>query len=381
MESPTISSYTIPQRWIRYDFQAVFEPLVQARTAAGVLNRMPYLPQWIEQVHEEQLRLEAAGTSRIEGAEFTQGEQEEALAADPPAHAGLTHSQRQLRAADATYRWMRSQPAGRWISTDFILETHRRIVTGCDDDHCEPGALRPHGWNVTFGTPTCRGAEGGAECRTAFDSLCSAIGGEFRQHDRIIQAIATHYHVGSMHPFGDGNGRTARLVEFLLLVRSGRVPLVAGHLLSNHYNLTRDQYYRELKRASKTGTTKHLLTYAMQGLVDGLREQIDQVRELQLEVSWINFVHETMGQFPATAARNRQRALVLAMSVGRTYSRAALVSISPDIAVMYAQKGPRTLSRDLNRLQYAGLLRRRRQGWTTNVSIMEAFLPPVAASR
>ena len=34
MESPTISSYTIPQRWIRYDFQAVFESPVQARTAA-----------------------------------------------------------------------------------------------------------------------------------------------------------------------------------------------------------------------------------------------------------------------------------------------------------------------------------------------------------
>ena len=53
---------------------------------------MPYLPQWIEQVHEEQLRLEAAGTSRIEGAAFTQSEQEEALAPDPPEHAGLTHS-------------------------------------------------------------------------------------------------------------------------------------------------------------------------------------------------------------------------------------------------------------------------------------------------
>ena len=105
MASPEISSYSIPQRWIRYDFQAVFESLVQAKAAAGVLNQMPYLPQWIEQVHEEQLRLEAAGTSRIEGAEFTQGEQEEALAPDPPAHAGLTHSQRQLRAADATYRW------------------------------------------------------------------------------------------------------------------------------------------------------------------------------------------------------------------------------------------------------------------------------------
>ena len=252
MESPTISSYTIPQRWVLYDFQAVFESLVQAKAAAGVLNQMPYLPQWIEQVHEEQLRLEAAGTSRIEGAEFTQGEQEEALAADPHAQAGLTHSQRQLRAADATYRWMRSQPADRWVTTDFILDIHRRIVTGCDDDHCEPGALRPQGWNVTFGTPTCRGAEGGAECRTAFDSLCSAIEGEFRQHDRIIQAITTHYHVGSMHPFGDGNGRTARALEAFMLRQAGVNDMVMVSL-SNYYYEHKDEYLGALFASRSRG--------------------------------------------------------------------------------------------------------------------------------
>ena len=44
---------------------------------------MPYLPQWIEQVHEEQLRLEVVGTTRIEGAAFTPQEQAQAL--DPTA--------------------------------------------------------------------------------------------------------------------------------------------------------------------------------------------------------------------------------------------------------------------------------------------------------
>ena len=251
MEPPAISSYTIPRQWIRYDPAAVFESLVQAKAAAGVLNQLPYLPRWIEQVHEEQLRLEAAGTSRIEGAEFTQREQEEALAPDPPAQAGLTHSQRQLRAADATYRWMRSQPAERWVTTDFILETHRRIVTGCDDDHCKPGALRPQGWNVTFGTPPCRGAAGGNECRTAFDSLCAAITGEFLQHDRIIQAIAIHYHVGSMHPFGDGNGRTARALEAFMLRQAGVNEMVMISL-SNYYYEHKEEYLAALF-ASRSG--------------------------------------------------------------------------------------------------------------------------------
>ncbi len=47
-------------------------------------------------MREAQLRLEAAGTARIERAVFSEREQEEALAADTAAVAGLTHSQRQL---------------------------------------------------------------------------------------------------------------------------------------------------------------------------------------------------------------------------------------------------------------------------------------------
>ncbi len=38
------------------------------------------------------------------------------------------------------------------------------MVTGCDDDHCEPGKLRRRDDNVIFGIPPHRGCEGGAEC-------------------------------------------------------------------------------------------------------------------------------------------------------------------------------------------------------------------------
>ena len=119
-------------------------------------------------------------TTRIEGAQFTPREEEEALSADDDARAALTHSQRQLRAASDTYAWMREQSAHRPVTADLILDIHRRIVTGCDDDHCEPGALRRSDNNVTFGNPQCRGAEGGAPVSAAFEQLCGAIAGEFR---------------------------------------------------------------------------------------------------------------------------------------------------------------------------------------------------------
>lgn len=273
MAAVTVSRYTTPQRWIRYDPEAVFELLVKAKTAAGVLSRMPYLPQWIEQIHEEQLRLEAAGTSRIEGAQFTPLEEEEALAPYPPTATSLTHSQRQLRAADTTYRWLRSLPSDQWVNTRFILDVHRRIVTGCDDDHCQPGALRPDGWNVTFGSPLCRGVEGGAQCHFAFDSFCAAIAGEFHQHDRIIQAIATHYHVGSMHPFGDGNGRTARALEAFMLRQAGVNDMVMVSL-SNYYYEHKDEYLTALFASRRQD---HDLTPFLRFALGAVAERCDAV--------------------------------------------------------------------------------------------------------
>ena len=252
MKPEEVSRYTAPKQWIRYDAGAVFDLLVEARTAGGVLNRLPYLHRWVEQVHEEQLRLEAAGTSRIEGAEFTQPEEDEALAPDASARTDLTRSQRQLRSADAAYRWLRGQPSDRGVTAEFVLDVHRRIVTGCDDDYCEPGALRPADWNVTFGTPRCRGVQGGDACRAAFEALCAAVAGEFRQHDRIIQAVAVHYHIGAMHPFGDGNGRTARAMEAFMLRQAG-VNDVVMVSLSNDYYERKDEYMAALYESRRNG--------------------------------------------------------------------------------------------------------------------------------
>ncbi len=273
MTPESVSRYALPQQWIGYDAAALLDLLIQAKTAAGVLNRMPYLPQWIEQVHEEQLRLEAAGTSRIEGAEFTQREQEEALAADAAARSDLTRSQRQLRSADATYRWLRSQPSEQPVTSEFILNIHRRMVTGCDDDRCQPGGLRPDGWNVTFGTPRCRGVEGGRGCRAAFDALGRAVAGEFRRHDPVVQAMAAHYHIGAMHPFGDGNGRTARALEAFMLRRAG-VNNVVMVSLSNYYYDRKEEYLEALSASRRKG---HDLTPFLRFGLQGVAERCNAV--------------------------------------------------------------------------------------------------------
>ena len=303
MTSENVSRYIVPQRWVNYDANAVFNLLVEAKTAAGVLRQMPYLHQWIEQAHEEQLRLEAAGTSRIEGAEFTPREQEEALASDSTDHADLTRSQRQLRCAADTYRWLQAQSAERPVTSDFIFDIHRRIVTGCDDDHCEPGALRPDGWNVTFGTPVCRGAEGGDECNTAFDALCAAVAGEFRQHDPIIQAVAVHYHLGAMHAFGDGNGRTARALEAFMLRRAG-VNDVVMVSLSNYYYERQEEYRAALHQSRQRGhDITPFLLFALNAITDRCKAISDDIAENHRRILFREFANSLFGQLRSPRRR------------------------------------------------------------------------------
>ncbi len=273
MTTANISRYAPPAGWIYYDKAAILDQLVEAKTAAGVLRQLPYLPQWIEAVHQEQLRLEATATSRIEGAEFTPQEENEALAPDAENRTDLTYSQRQLRAAEATYQWIASQPQERPVNREFMLEVHRRIVTGCEDDHCEPGALRGDGHNVTFGLPSCRGAEGGDDSRDAFDALCSATGGEFREHDGIIQAMAAHYHIGAMHPFGDGNGRTARALEAFMLRKAGVNDRVMVSL-SNYYYSHKEAYLGALFESRQRG---HDLTSFLRFALPAVTERCNAV--------------------------------------------------------------------------------------------------------
>ena len=299
----TVSRYHVPRQWLRYDAEAIAAPLVEARTAAGVLNRMPYLHRWIEQVHEEQLRLEAVGTSRIEGAEFTRPEQDEALASNAAAHAELTHSQRQLRAAAGTYRWLLACPPNRPVAAGFVLGIHRRIVTGCDDDHCEPGALRRPGFNVTFGSPVCRGAEAGAELSGAFDALVRAVAGEFRTHDGIVQALAAHYHLGAMHPFGDGNGRTARALEAFMLRGAGVNGMVMVSL-SNYYYEHQEEYLAALYESRARGhDLTPFLAFALRAVAERCNALADEIVAHNKRVLYREFAHSLFGRLRSPRRR------------------------------------------------------------------------------
>ena len=191
----------------------------------------------------------------------------------------------------------------------------------------------------------------------------------------ILKAIVAHIYFAWIHPFGDGNGRTARLIEFQLLLNVG-VPSAAAHLLSNHYNATRQEYYRQLDYASKSGRDIFpFIEYALQGFVDGLKEQIDVIRSQQLEVHWRNFIYDAFKDKNKSADLRRRR-LILDLSATRepvTISK--IRHITPRIAEEYADKTQKTVIRDINMLSKLHLIKKTDDGIQANKELILAFLP------
>ena len=282
--------YILPSHWILYNGQAITNALATAKATILSLRTIPYQKQWVERLQQAELKREIAGTSRIEGAEFNDRELDEAI--QSTTEQLVTRSQRQARAAKRAYDWIATIPDDRPVDAELIRDIHRRIVTDADDDHCPPGELRHQDDNVIFGMPEHRGASGGGEVEAAFEGLVQAIQREFRAHDPIVQAMAAHYHFAAMHPFMDGNGRTARALEALLLKRAG-LHNTAFIAMSNYYYEEKTGY---LKALAETRQREHELTpfllFALKGVeVQGGR-LLGEIRvEMQKEV-FRNLMHQ-----------------------------------------------------------------------------------------
>lgn len=341
--------YEMPRDWIAYDRMEIMDELIGAKSAMLALTGIPYQRSWADELQKIQLKREVAGTSRIEGAEFTEKELEAAMR--ETAQQLETRSQRQAAAAVATYRWLAGLPADRPVDVALVMEVHRRMVTGCDDDHCPPGRMRERDQNVTFGAPRHRGCEGGQGCEEAMQKLTAAAGTVFRGHDPLIQALALHYHFAAIHPFLDGNGRTARALEALMLQRTGlRDTLFIA--MSNYYYEHKVGYLNALH---ETGEAGHNLTAFLKFALRGIESQSSRLFvEIKQQVSkalFRNTVTDLFGRLQTQRKRAISERQARLLNLLLDVDDITLAELTKRTVHFYTVKEPwKALIRDLNYL-------------------------------
>lgn len=265
------------------------------------------------------------------------------------------------------------------LTPQLISEFNSQVLEGLEAEDVHPGELRRK--SVVVGP--YRGAPW-EDCEFLLEQLCGWLQSDdlnppdedWRIPYAVLKAMVAHLYMAWIHPFDDGNGRTARLMELQILLAAG-VPMPATHLLSNHYNATRVEYYRRLQEASESGgDVVPFLRYALRGLVDGLRAQIQRVWVQQYADRWEQFVYERFGGRITTDAERRRLELVLELSDQElAVARRDIPGLSPALAVAYAGT-QRMLSRDLNMLEKLNLVEQAGRGfWRARREQILAFRP------
>lgn len=323
-----------------------------------------------------------AATTAIEGNTLSEEEVLKAVQGDlqlPPSKQYLKQEVENIIAAcnSITNQLIQGQPLT--LNPQVLCEFNRQVLDQLPlRDDVLPGHLRRH--SVVVGS-VYRGAPA-EDCHYLLTRLSNWLTGpEFTAPKglesvfAILKAILSHLYLAWIHPFADGNGRTARIVEFYLLLDAG-FPSPAAHLLSNHYNQTRAEYYRQLDYASKSGgDIIPFIHYAVQGLVDGLRTQLDFVWSQHWDIVWRNYVHELFTD-KTGPAHTRQRQLALDLgSIENWVPVQAIAELTPKLAKAYATKTPKTLQRDINRLSQLGLISRHSGRVKAHRELIQAFLP------
>ncbi|MGQ0778249.1 MAG: Fic family protein [Pseudonocardiales bacterium] len=376
--------------WITFEFRigqdVLWCLLGEAASKCQHLAGTPLQPALADELSRVYLVKGAVATTAIEGNTLTEDEVRELLESRrklPPSRQYLQQEVENviegLRRIDEAAR----TAAPFKVTPEWIKEQNRLVLKELDtEEHVVPGEyteIRLVAGNYRAAPPQDVEYLIGRLCAWLAELLSPLedpnTSNDMRFFCSFLAATLAHLYLAWIHPFGDGNGRTARLLECAILAHSGVVPWVSSNLLSDHYNRTRSRYYQRLDRASREGDVRGFITYSAQGYVDMLQEQLDRVQVQQRRVAWVNYVHEVMRQTPDGATRKRQLLVVLNLPIDHGVRRADIRRLTAELAEMYAGKTDKTLTRDVNKLQELGLIRRQGNLWWSRVDLMDAFLP------
>lgn len=382
-------AYERSHPWITFRFsterlsQRTLMLIGEAHSKCSHIAGVPLTPAVADELHRIYLAKGIAGTTAIEGNTLTEAQVKEAIQGTldlPPSQRYLQQEIENIAQACTEIGQKVLQGQTR-LTADWVKHLNRLVLRDLPkEEHVAPGEIRGYAVGVLRypGAPH-------EDCAHLLDRMChwleewpTAAWGEGTEiPTAVLKAILAHLYIAWIHPFGDGNGRTARLLEYYILADAG-VPSPAAHLLSNHYNLTRSEYYRHLDRANKNEHgVAEFIEYALRGFVDELHKTLIVIRQQQWLMTWRDYVHDVFrGRRSSSDSRQRELLLALQLRAGEAVSRKELIELTPDLVRWYSKKSERTLSRDINALVASGLVVKTQEGYRARLEIVMAFLPP-----
>jgi Fic family protein len=172
---------------------------------------------------------------------------------DPPVKEALRYRTALRHGVDAI--------STRPISTNLMIEVCS-IITGIDTHiRSTPGTTLRGGrtGEVVYTPPT--GEQVLREKLAAWERFAH----DDSDLDPLVRMALLHYQFEAIHPFHDGNGRTGRVLNLLLLLRDDLLDTPILYL-SDYILSTRDAYYRLLRAVTAEAAWEPWVLYLLEGI-------------------------------------------------------------------------------------------------------------------
>jgi len=250
--------------------------LTRIERARGFLEAASLSEDWLREMGNRALVLEAHHTTHIEGTRLTL-EQAERLwqgvsvpEANPDDALELLNYR---KAFEFVSEYLKS---GDPIAVGLVREIHKRLVEGVRGGAAAPGEYRKiQNYIVNYVTgETIYTPPSAQDVPIMMAELVKYLNREAKTHPVLMSGIA-QFHLVHIHPFLDGNGRTSRLLSTLCLYRAG-YDFKRLFTISEYYDRDRAKFYQAIQRVRESNMD---MTGWLEFFIEGLSTQLAEVRE------------------------------------------------------------------------------------------------------
>lgn len=375
----------VPTWDVRFDMKVdvnhtkIVRCIAQAESLASVIRNVPIPPRSKKRIDALNIMRAVRGTTGIEGTELTEDEVQKIMEANPDQRVLPTTRAREEQEARNAQKVM-SHMISRLnneptipITEELICEIHRIVTENIDYPNNVPGKYRNHAVSAGSYIPP----RAGQEVKRLMKEFIKWFNeDEPANWHPVLKAVVAHFYIVSIHPFGDGNGRTARVVESFLLYQAG-INARGFFSLANHYYQNRDKYMSlldEVRFRTNNNLTPFLL-FSLCGLVEELQTVHKEVMDVVQQISFKDYARESLQGQRATKSGERIWSLFFGLG-DETISLRELRSGKHKLSKPYHKLNSKTLSRDLQFLQEVKLIIIDGDKLRANVEIMKEYTPP-----
>lgn len=259
---------------------SIANTLTMIERARGFLEAATLSDEWVAKMQNKALILEAHHTTHIEGTQLTLEQSEQLWAGEHLAAVNPDDTRELLNYRQAFDLVASYVGEGEPITEGLIREIHKRLVEGVRGNTAAPGDYRKiqnyvvnsKTKEIIYTPPTTY------EVPQMMQALVDWINHETEIHPILMSGIA-QFQLVHIHPFLDGNGRTARLLSTLCLYQRG-YDFKKLFTISEYYDRNRSDYYQAIQSVRQQDMD---MTGWIDYFIQGLSTQLQEVKLLGKE--------------------------------------------------------------------------------------------------